>query len=153
LQEADVVIVDRLAPQQLLGELSSDVEVVDAAKLPWGRSTSQDAINTLLVTHARAGKRVVRLKGGDPFVFGRGFEEVIACAEAGVPCRVVPGITSAIAVPGLAGIPVTHRGVAHEFVVAFHRQPRCITRSDASPQHIPPLNRSAVSWRRRSSAG
>ncbi len=123
LQEADVVVVDRLAPQQLLGELAGDVEVIDVAKLPRGRSTSQETINDLLVTHARAGKRVVRLKGGDPFVFGRGFEEVIACAEAGVACRVVPGVTSAIGVPGLAGLPVTHRGVAHELVVVSGHLP------------------------------
>jgi uroporphyrin-III C-methyltransferase/precorrin-2 dehydrogenase/sirohydrochlorin ferrochelatase len=123
LQEADVVVVDRLAPQQLLGELGPDVEIIDAAKLPRARSTSQEVINDLVVTHARAGKCVVRLKGGDPFVFGRGFEEVIACAQAGVPCRVIPGVTSAIGVPGLAGIPVTHRGVAHEFAVVSGHVP------------------------------
>ncbi|MDP9317869.1 MAG: uroporphyrinogen-III C-methyltransferase [Actinomycetota bacterium] len=123
LQEADVVIVDRLAPQQLLGELSNEVEVVDAAKLPRGRSASQEAINTLMVERAMAGKSVVRLKGGDAFVFGRGFEEAMACAEAGVACRVIPGVTSAISVPALAGVPVTHRSVAHEFVVASGHLP------------------------------
>ncbi len=124
LQEADVVVVDRLAPQQLLGELSPDVEVVDAAKLPRGPSTSQQTINALILERALAGRSVVRLKGGDPFVFGRGFEEAIACAEAGVPCRVIPGVTSAISVPALVGIPVTHRGVAHEFtVVSGHLPP------------------------------
>ena len=124
LAEADVVIADRLAPAALLDELPPHVEVVDAAKLPRGRSATQQEINRLLVEHARAGKRVVRLKGGDPFVFGRGFEELLACAEAGVPCTVVPGITSAFSVPGLAGVPVTHRGVSHETtVVSGHLPP------------------------------
>jgi uroporphyrin-III C-methyltransferase/precorrin-2 dehydrogenase/sirohydrochlorin ferrochelatase len=124
LATADVVVTDRLAPRELLGELSPDVELVDVAKLPRGRSAAQEEINRVLVDRARAGKRVVRFKGGDPFVFGRGYEEVLACAEAGVACTVVPGITSAIAVPALAGIPVTHRGVAHEFtVVSGHLPP------------------------------
>jgi len=124
LAEADVVIADRLAPAALLDELPPHVDVVDAAKLPRGRSATQDEINRLLVEHARAGRRVVRLKGGDPFVFGRGYEELLACAEAGVPCTVVPGVTSAISVPGLAGVPVTHRGVAHEMtVVSGHLPP------------------------------
>ena len=117
LAQADVVVADRLAPGALLEELPSTVEVVDAAKIPYGRSASQDAINELLISHARAGRFVVRLKGGDPFVFGRGFEEVLACAAAGVPVTVVPGVTSAFAVPAVAGVPVTHRGVAHEVVV------------------------------------
>ena len=124
LSDADVVVTDRLAPRELLGELSPDVELIDVAKLPRGRSAAQEEINRVLVDRARAGKRVVRFKGGDPFVFGRGFEEAIACAEAGVACTVVPGITSAIAVPALAGIPVTHRGVAHEFtVISGHLPP------------------------------
>jgi uroporphyrin-III C-methyltransferase/precorrin-2 dehydrogenase/sirohydrochlorin ferrochelatase len=91
--------------------------VIDAAKIPYGRAMAQEAINNVLIDRAKAGKFVVRLKGGDPFVFARGYEEVIACAEAGVPVTVVPGVTSAIAVPALAGIPVTHRHVTHEFVV------------------------------------
>lgn len=117
LSDADVVVADRLAPRELLSELAADVELVDVAKLPRGRSAAQEEINRLVVERARAGKRVVRFKGGDSFVFGRGYEEALACAEAGVPCTVIPGITSAIAVPALAGIPVTHRGVAHEFTV------------------------------------
>jgi uroporphyrin-III C-methyltransferase/precorrin-2 dehydrogenase/sirohydrochlorin ferrochelatase len=117
LQEADVVVADRLAPQQLLAELGPDVEVVDATKLPRGRAASQDAINWLMVERALEGKSVVRFRGGDPFVFGRGVEEAIACAAAGVPCRVIPGVTSAVAAPALAGVPVTHRGVAHDFTV------------------------------------
>src|SRR4051795_9090796 len=117
LAQADVVVADRLAPQELLAELSPHVEVIDAAKIPYGRAMAQDAINAVLVERAKAGKFVVRLKGGDPFVFARGYEEVLACAEAGIPVTVVPGVTSAIAVPALAGVPVTHRGVTHEFVV------------------------------------
>nr|WP_218621578.1 uroporphyrinogen-III C-methyltransferase [Mycolicibacterium hippocampi] len=117
LAHADVVVADRLAPQELLAELSPDVEVIDAAKIPYGRAMAQDAINEVLIDRARAGKFVVRLKGGDPFVFARGYEEIIACADAGIPVTVVPGVTSAIAVPALAGVPVTHRAVNHEFVV------------------------------------
>ncbi len=117
LAHADVVVADRLAPQQLLAELSPDVEVIDAAKIPYGRAMAQDAINDVLIDRARAGKFVVRLKGGDPFVFARGYEEVIACADAGISVAVVPGVTSAIAVPALAGVPVTHRAITHEFVV------------------------------------
>ncbi|MGE2730490.1 uroporphyrinogen-III C-methyltransferase [Mycolicibacterium vaccae] len=117
LAHADVVVADRLAPQELLAELSPDIEVIDAAKIPYGRAMAQDAINNVLIDRARQGKFVVRLKGGDPFVFARGYEEIIACAEAGVPVTVVPGVTSAIAVPALAGVPVTHRGMNHEFVV------------------------------------
>jgi uroporphyrin-III C-methyltransferase / precorrin-2 dehydrogenase / sirohydrochlorin ferrochelatase len=117
LAHADVVVADRLAPQELLAELPPHVEVIDAAKIPYGRAMAQDAINDVLIERARAGKFVVRLKGGDPFVFARGYEEVIACADAGIPVTVVPGVTSAIAVPALAGVPVTHRHVTHEFVV------------------------------------
>lgn len=117
LAHADVVVADRLAPPELLAELSPHVEVIDAAKIPYGRAMAQEAINDVLIDRARAGKFVVRLKGGDPFVFARGYEEVLACAEAGIPVTVVPGVTSAIAVPALAGVPVTHRGVNHEFVV------------------------------------
>ncbi len=124
LAEADVVIADRLGPRSLLDELPPHVEVIDAAKLPYGRAMAQEAINAALVEHARSGKAVVRLKGGDPFVFGRGMEEALALAEAGIPCTVVPGISSAVAVPAAAGIPVTHRGVAHEFtVVSGHVAP------------------------------
>ena len=117
LARADIVVADRLAPPELLAELGSDVEVIDAAKIPYGRAMAQEAINAALIEGAKAGKFVVRLKGGDPYVFGRGYEELEACAAAGVPVTVVPGITSAISVPSAAGIPVTHRGVTHEFVV------------------------------------
>lgn len=117
LARADVVVADRLAPRELLEDLPPQVEVVDAAKIPYGRAASQEFINRTLIENALAGKFVVRLKGGDSYVFGRGFEELIACAEAGVPVTVVPGVTSAFAVPALAEVPVTHRGVAHEVVV------------------------------------
>ncbi|WP_433549841.1 uroporphyrinogen-III C-methyltransferase [Micromonospora zamorensis] len=124
LDAADVVVVDRLAPQGLLAGLRPDVLVVDAAKVPRGPSMAQEAINAALVSHARAGRRVVRLKGGDPYVFGRGHEEVQACTAAGVPVTVVPGVSSAIAAPALAGVPVTHRGVAHDVtVVSGHLPP------------------------------
>jgi uroporphyrin-III C-methyltransferase/precorrin-2 dehydrogenase/sirohydrochlorin ferrochelatase len=117
LAAATVVVADRLAPGLLLDELGPDVELVDASKIPYGPQATQEEINRILVDRARAGGFVVRLKGGDPYVFGRGGEEVMACAKAGVPVTVVPGVTSAIAAPEAAGIPVTHRGVAHEFVV------------------------------------
>ncbi|UYM04981.1 uroporphyrinogen-III C-methyltransferase [Solicola gregarius] len=124
LAEADVVVADRLAPRELLSELSSDVEVIDATKLPRGRAAQQDEINRVLVDRALAGNRVVRLKGGDPYVFGRGMEEQLACVRAGVECTVIPGITSAVAVPAAAGVPVTHRGVTHAFtVVSGHLPP------------------------------
>ncbi|SON62449.1 Siroheme synthase [Mycobacterium simulans] len=117
LAHADVVVADRLAPPELLAELPPHVEVIDAAKIPYGRAMAQDAINAVMIERAKAGKFVVRLKGGDPFVFARGYEEVLACADAGIPVTVVPGVTSAIAVPALAGVPVTHRATNHEFVV------------------------------------
>lgn len=124
LMAADVVVADRLAPRELLGDLPHDVELIDVAKLPRGRSAMQEEINRVIVERALEGKRVVRFKGGDNFVFGRGYEEIIACREAGVPVTVIPGLTSPVSVPGIAGIPVTHRGVTHEFsVVSGHLPP------------------------------
>jgi uroporphyrin-III C-methyltransferase/precorrin-2 dehydrogenase/sirohydrochlorin ferrochelatase len=123
LAEADVVIADRLAPGLLLDELRPEVELIDASKIPYGPAATQEEINRLLVTHAVNGRHVVRLKGGDPYVFGRGGEELLACAAAGIPVTVVPGVTSAVAAPAAAGIPVTHRGVAHEFVVVSGHLP------------------------------
>ncbi|MCW4353901.1 uroporphyrinogen-III C-methyltransferase [Hoyosella sp. YIM 151337] len=123
LAHADVVVADRLAPPELLAELGPHVEVIDASKIPYGRAMAQEAINETLISRAQAGKFVVRLKGGDPYVFGRGFEELLACAEAGIPVTVVPGVTSAIAVPAAAGVPVTHRGVSHEFIVVSGHVP------------------------------
>ncbi len=124
LAEADVVVTDKLAPRGLLAELDPDVEIVDAGKAPHAHNLTQDAINALIVSRALAGQRVVRLKGGDPFVFGRGGEEALACVRAGVPFQVVPGVTSAVAVPAYAGIPVTHRGLTQDFaVVSAHLDP------------------------------
>lgn len=117
LAQADVVVVDRLAPTGLLAELAPDVEVIDVGKMPDHHPIPQDEINQILIDRAREGKIVVRLKGGDPYVFGRGGEERLACEEAGIEVEVVPGVTSAISVPAAAGIPVTHRGVARGFSV------------------------------------
>ncbi len=123
LREADVVVADRLGPRSLLDDLPAGVEVIDVGKSPRGQAAKQEDIIALLIERARAGDVVVRLKGGDPFIFGRGGEELLGCAEAGVECSVVPGVSSAIAVPGLAGIPLTHRGLAQEFVVASGHLP------------------------------
>ena len=119
--------------RRLLAELAPDVTVIDAGKVPYRRQMSQDEINEALIRHALDGKFVVRLKGGDPFVFGRGGEEMLACLRAGVPVTVVPGISSAIGVPTSAGLPVTHRGTAQDFHVIS--------------VHVPPGDeRSAVDW-------
>ena len=121
---ADVVVTDRLAPLAVLDAAPAHAEVIDVAKIPRGAFTPQERINALLVEHARAGRRVVRLKGGDPFVFGRGGEEWQACAEAGIPVEVVPGVSSALAGPSLAGVPLTHRTLTQGFtVVSGHLPP------------------------------
>ncbi len=113
LRAADVVIADRLGPADEIGaELRADALLIDVGKRPGHHPVPQEEINQLLITHALAGRAVVRLKGGDPFVFGRGGEEYAACLAAGVGVEVVPGISSAIAVPQAAGVPVTHRGIA-----------------------------------------
>ncbi len=124
LRIADVVVVDRLAPRELLAETRPGSEIVDAGKAPHGHNLTQDEINAVIVDRASRGLGVVRLKGGDPFVFGRGGEEALACAAAGLPCEIVPGVTSAVAVPALAGIPVTHRGVTQDVtIVSGHVDP------------------------------
>jgi uroporphyrinogen III methyltransferase/synthase len=124
LAEADVIVYDRLANPALLRYARADAELTYAGKLPDRHTLTQDQISALLVEHGRAGKRVVRLKGGDPFVFGRGGEEAQALIAAGVPFEVIPGVTSAIAAPAYAGIPVTHRGLASSFaVVTGHEDP------------------------------
>jgi uroporphyrin-III C-methyltransferase len=121
LRHADVVLYDRLIAQELLNEVPIHAELIDVGKEPKRHRRSQDEINALLIEKARAGKFVVRLKGGDPFVFGRGGEECQALAQAGIRYEVVPGVSSAIAVPAYAGIPVTQRGVTTAFtVVAGH---------------------------------
>jgi uroporphyrin-III C-methyltransferase/precorrin-2 dehydrogenase/sirohydrochlorin ferrochelatase len=124
LAEADVVVADYLAPRDVLAELDPAVEIIDAGKAPGAHTLTQDQINHVLTSRALAGQRVVRLKGGDPFVFGRGGEEALACVRAGVPFQVVPGVSSAVAVPACAGIPVTHRGITQDFaVVSAHLDP------------------------------
>jgi uroporphyrin-III C-methyltransferase len=117
LQCADVVIYDRLIAQELLDEVRPDAQLIYVGKGPGCHIASQEEINRLLVEHVRHGKQVVRLKGGDPFVFGRGGEEALALREAGLAFEIVPGISSAIAAPAYAGIPVTQRGVATSFAV------------------------------------
>ncbi|UUZ45757.1 SAM-dependent methyltransferase [Janibacter limosus] len=109
---ADVVITDRLAPIAAIAEHAPQAEVVHVGKIPRGEFTPQERINELLVEHARAGKVVVRLKGGDGYLFGRGGEEWQHCTAAGIPVEIVPGVSSAFSVPALAGIPVTHRGLS-----------------------------------------
>nr|WP_197704413.1 uroporphyrinogen-III C-methyltransferase [Jatrophihabitans sp. GAS493] len=122
--EADVVVVDRLAPRELLADLPDHVEIIDCGKSAHRHNLTQAQINEILIARAGAGKRVVRLKGGDPFVFGRGSEEMLACMAAGIPVSVVPGISSALAAPAAAQIPLTHRGVAADFaVVSGHLDP------------------------------
>ncbi|GAA4479910.1 uroporphyrinogen-III C-methyltransferase [Microbacterium panaciterrae] len=128
LEAADVIVADRLGARAVLDQLAADgvelhAEVIDVGKLPGHHPVPQDEINALLVRHARAGRAVVRLKGGDPFVLGRGREESLYCEAEGIAVRVVPGITSAISVPAVAGIPLTHRGVATAFTVASAHDP------------------------------
>jgi uroporphyrin-III C-methyltransferase/precorrin-2 dehydrogenase/sirohydrochlorin ferrochelatase len=133
LLDADVVVTDRLGPADLVGVLPADVEVVDVGKDPRGHAASQDDINALLVERARRGQTVVRLKGGDPFILGRGSEEVAACAAAGVTVDVIPGVSSVTAAPALAGVPLTRRGTTQQFTVVSG--------------HVPPGDeRSTVNW-------
>ena len=137
LAAAEVVVHDALVSDDVLALASPSAEVIDVGKRP-GRGVAQELTNVLLVQLAQQGKRVVRLKGGDPFVFGRGGEEVIALSEAGFACEIVPGITSAVAAPAAAGVPVTHRGISAAFtVVTGHRQP----------------GREAVNWRALAQVG
>ncbi|MEO5745069.1 MAG: uroporphyrinogen-III C-methyltransferase [Terracoccus sp.] len=138
LREADVVLYDHLAPLSCLAETRPGTVLIDVGKLPRGHQTAQAEINALLIQHARTGAGVVRFKGGDPFVLGRGSEEWMACVEAGIPIRVIPGVSSAIAGPELAGIPLTHRGLTQNFsVVSGHvgpEHPASTTNWDALAQ-------------------
>jgi uroporphyrin-III C-methyltransferase/precorrin-2 dehydrogenase/sirohydrochlorin ferrochelatase len=137
LAQADVVVVDRLAPHGVLATLAADVEVVDCGKAPGHHQLTQDQINDVLVDRARRGLTVVRLKGGDPFVLGRGGEEALACHAAGVPVEVVPGVTSVVSVPAAAGIPVTHRGITTSFaLVSAHDgvEPVRVAARDHAPE-------------------
>jgi len=139
LRRAEVIVYDQLAPSDLLDEAPEDALRIFAGKSAGRHYLEQSAINAILIHHARRGRLVVRLKGGDPFVFGRGGEEMLACARAGVAVEVVPGVSAAIAAPAAAGIPVTHRGLASSFaVVTGHEDP-------AKPE-------SAVDWERLATA-
>lgn len=130
LRKAQVVIYDRLVDPQLLRHALQDAEIVYAGKAMGGHVRTQEEINSLLLSKAQEGKMVVRLKGGDPFVFGRGGEELEALVKAGIPCEVVPGVSSAVAAPAYAGIPVTHRGYTSSFaVITGHEDP---TKPDSS---------------------
>jgi uroporphyrin-III C-methyltransferase len=131
LADADVVVFDRLVAPALVDLARDDAERIYVGKEPGRSAMSQEEICSLLIDRASAGRSVVRLKGGDPFVFGRGGEELLACARAGVPYEVVPGVTSAVAGPAAAGIPVTHRDVARSFAV--------VTASTAHGDPIPDL--------------
>lgn len=124
IRRADVILYDRLAPLAVLDEAPEGCELIEVGKIPRGAFTPQEQINALLIEHARAGRHVVRFKGGDPYVFGRGGEEALACAAAGVRVREIPGISSSITAAAAAGIPVTHRGLAQGFtVVSGHLPP------------------------------
>ncbi len=117
LRGADVILHDRLIDYALLDEVRRDAEIIDVGKEPGHEDLQQDRINWLMVEKAREGKSVCRLKGGDPFVFGRGGEEAYVLGQAGIPFEIVPGVSSAIAVPAYSGIPITHRNHAHSFMV------------------------------------
>ncbi|WGT46162.1 uroporphyrinogen-III C-methyltransferase [Tessaracoccus lacteus] len=133
VQQADVLVHDRLGPLEVLDQAPDGAERVNVGKIPRGAFTPQERINEILIERARKGLKVVRLKGGDSFVFGRGGEEWQACVEAGVPVRVIPGVTSAVSVPALAGIPVTHRSLSQGFTVVSG--------------HVPPDDpRSTIAW-------
>ncbi|WP_252974936.1 uroporphyrinogen-III C-methyltransferase [Janibacter melonis] len=131
LRSADVVVADRLGPTSVLDDLPLRVEIIDVGKAPGQHAMSQERIDELIVERARRGQVVVRLKGGDPFVLGRGGEEVLACRDAGVEVEVVPGISSALAVPALAGVPSTHRGVVGAVHVTHGHEPLTATATSA----------------------
>ncbi len=136
LRRADVILHDRLIDAAVLNQARRDAEIIYVGKTPRAHRVGQDQTNALLIRYARAGKTVVRLKGGDPYVFGRGFEELSACRQAGVSCRVVPGVSSALAVPVAAGIPITRRSSVRSFAV--------ITGSFAGECQAPPLDFAAL---------
>ncbi|NOT00340.1 MAG: uroporphyrinogen-III C-methyltransferase [Phycisphaerales bacterium] len=112
VRSADVIIHDRLIDRALLTHARADAVIMDAGKSPGQSSPGQQDINQWIIDHARRGRTVVRLKGGDPLLFGRGYEEWLACRDAGIPCAIVPGVSSALAGPASVNIPVTHRGLA-----------------------------------------
>ncbi|MBF4553426.1 uroporphyrinogen-III C-methyltransferase [Corynebacterium suicordis] len=134
IAEADVILADHLGPFELAETAAeeSGAEVIDVSKLPYGKQVAQEQTNQLLIECAQAGKNVVRLKGGDPFVFGRGFEEWEALHAAGIPVRVIPGVTSATSAPAVAGLSLTHRGVNHDFTVVSGHVPPGDSRSETN---------------------
>ncbi|MGG5752210.1 uroporphyrinogen-III C-methyltransferase [Zafaria sp. Z1313] len=140
LAGADIVFYDRLGPRGTVSELAPGAELVDVGKTPGHHKVPQERIQERMVEAALAGKAVVRLKGGDPFVFGRGGEEAAACAAAGIPVTVIPGITSSVSVPASSGIPVTHRGVSKMFTVVSGHEPF----SDAELRHLAGLGGTIV---------
>ncbi len=140
LRHADVVLYDRLAPHSSLFECAPNALLINVGKTPGHHPISQEGIEALLVKHALNGSHVVRFKGGDPYVLGRGSEEVIACHDAGVHVDVIPGVTSAIAVPAAAGIPLTHRGLSHMFTVVSGHAPL----SDDEHRHLAGLGGTIV---------
>ena len=140
LRQADVVLYDRLAPRALLKETSPECEHIYVGKEPGGHAMPQETIIDLMIQLARSSKRVVRLKGGDPYVFGRGSEEALALRAAGIPFYVVPGISSAIAVPAAAGIPLTHQHLARGFVVITgHTRHETLPSTQSASNHSHPL--------------
>ncbi|MDD4168718.1 MAG: uroporphyrinogen-III C-methyltransferase [Desulfotomaculaceae bacterium] len=136
LKEADTIVYDRLAGRRLLSLARPEAEMIYAGKIPGGHTMKQEEINRLLVEMARAGRIVTRLKGGDPFVFGRGGEEAEALYEAGIPFEVVPGVTSAIAAPAYAGIPVTHRGLASDLSIVTGNEDPLKENSSIAWEHL-----------------
>ncbi len=140
LRSADVILYDRLGPSVDLADLAPGAELIDVGKTPGHHAVPQGEIEALLIDHASRGRAVVRLKGGDPFVFGRGGEEVVACRAAGVQVTVIAGVTSAIAVPGAAGIPVTHRDISRMFTVISGHVPL----SEAELGHLVGLDSTIV---------
>ena len=147
LKKAEVVVYDRLADDRILGWAPRDAEFIYVGKASSHHTMKQPDINQLLVDKAKEGKTVVRLKGGDPFVFGRGGEEGLLLEENGLPFEVVPGITSAISVPAYAGIPVTHRGIATSFaVVTGHEDPTRARATSVGTSSRRASTRSSSSW-------
>src|SRR5687767_7939394 len=146
LAAADVVVYDSLANPQLLAHCRPDVQTIYVGKKAAAHSMSQEQINALLVEHGRAGKRVVRLKGGDPFVFGRGGEECEALVAAGVEFEVVPGITAALAVPAYAGIPVTHRDFNSSFTFITGHEKEDEYKDPDSRGREPAVGASDLDW-------
>lgn len=144
LRAADVIVHDRLAPLECLEQARPEAEIVPVGKEPRGHQTSQERINAILIDRAQRGLRVVRFKGGDSFVFGRGSEEWQACTAAGVPVQVIPGVTSAVAVPALAGIPVTHRSLTQGFTIVSGHVPPGHPRSTTNWQALAHSNTTLV---------